>query len=98
MRDQPWSDCFSSHHDHQDYDRLKQVVRGVISSLQGRGSPLVKPENLEVTIIRINMAIFKLRERGVRDPELLQQAAEASLLSEECPAPAEPRCSSPTLH
>jgi hypothetical protein len=87
MRDQPGNDCIPSDYDHQDYDRLKHVVRGVITSLRAKGSPLLKPENLEVTMIRINMVIFRLSERGVRDPELLQQATEASLLSEGGPAP-----------
>jgi hypothetical protein len=81
MHEQPEVYYQGTRHNPEDYDRFKEVVRSVIASLRVKASPIVEPDQLEVTLIRITQAILKLDERGVRDPILLQQAAEATVLA-----------------
>ncbi len=66
-------------YDAEDLHTFKHVVRGVVGNLHARQSPLVHPDEIEVTIIRVAAAIFELADLGVRDPERLQKFTEARI-------------------
>lgn len=75
----PRSSACRGAYDSDDLDSFKAVLSRILADLRASRSPLVEPEQIELTKVRLAAAIFQLANSGIKDPIRLQDLAQSRL-------------------
>lgn len=71
----PAPGCYETH----DLDLFRDILRAIIAQLRAENSPLVAPDQIDLTKVRGAAAIFQFADGGLRDRERLRDKVLAHL-------------------